>query len=209
MICLKRIHPLCVSCIPVRFVVPKCIRALCHIDTDCLSVPFFPEMVDSFDGGMLLEVANHLMGGPGHAHHNNMERWRGNIELGKVLLWLEAEDVIRTPYQCACRVRQMSRYGCHVRLLELKKVLAGFNAKSGPTRERTACQDTQGTQAVASSGSEKVKIGQRTDIMWTLYRFRCMKSDTSGGYQKLRVRQHSRQLMEVLRCCCAWSFACI
>ena len=55
-------------------------------------------MVDSFVGGVLLEVDNHLMGGPGHAHHNNMERLRGNIELGKVLLWLEAEDVIRTPY---------------------------------------------------------------------------------------------------------------
>ena len=73
-----------------------------------------------------------------------MERLRGNIELGKVLLWLEAEDVIRTPYQCA----GCARYGCHVRLLELEKVLAGFNDESGPTRERTACQDSQGTQAV-------------------------------------------------------------
>ena len=176
--------------------VPKCIRALCHIDTDCHSVPLFPEV----------EVDNHFMGGPGHAHHNSMERRRGNTELGKVVLWLEAECVIRTQHQCA---------GCP-RLPGMDATCDCWSvnkcwriSENAPPRERTACQDTQGTEALASSGSVKAKMSQRTDSMWIPYRFRCRMSDTSGGYKKLRVRQHRRQLMEVLRCRCAWGCACV
>ena len=38
---------------------------------------------DSFVGGVPLEEADHLMGGPGLAHHLSMERLRGKITFGK------------------------------------------------------------------------------------------------------------------------------
>ena len=36
-----------------------------------------------FVGCVLLEVDDHLMGGPGKVHHENMERLRQKIEFGK------------------------------------------------------------------------------------------------------------------------------
>ena len=38
---------------------------------------------DSSVGTVLLDMNDHLMGGPGLAHHDSLERLRGNIELGK------------------------------------------------------------------------------------------------------------------------------
>ena len=47
---------------------------------------------DTFVGGVLLEVDDHLMGGPGLSHHVSMERLRGNFKFGK---WHRSRQVHR------------------------------------------------------------------------------------------------------------------
>ena len=61
----------------------ECVCSEKFVKKDTTGVHGNTMVKDSFVGGVPLEVDDHLMGGPGLAHHISMERLRGKIKFGK------------------------------------------------------------------------------------------------------------------------------